>query len=135
MKLFQSKDFDAHEQVVFASDPVHGFKAIIAVHSTRLGPAIGGCRIRKYEDEAEAVTDVLRLSRGMSYKAAVAGVPFGGGKMVVIADPHTEKSPELLFFIGRTVERLGGRYKTGEDVGTTVADMVAKPSRSRDAVP
>lgn len=125
MELFQSKDFDAHEQVVFASDPKHGFKAIIAVHNTRLGPAIGGCRIRKYEDEAEAVTDVLRLSRGMSYKAAVAGVPFGGGKMVVIADPHTEKTPELLYFIGRTVERLGGRYKTGEDVGTTVADMVA----------
>lgn len=122
MNVLLSADFADHEQVVFVSDP-SGLKAIIAVHSTTRGPAIGGCRFRPYADERAAVSDVLRLSRGMTLKAAVADVPFGGGKMVVLADPDTDKSPELLRAVGRAIDRLGGRYITGEDVGTTVADM------------
>jgi len=123
MSVFNSTDFADHEQVVHASDPASGLRAIIAVHSTALGPAIGGCRIRSYADEAEALTDVLRLSRGMSLKAAIANVAFGGGKMVVMADPRRGKTPELMRAIGTAVDRLGGRYVTGEDVGTTVEDM------------
>jgi leucine dehydrogenase len=125
MSVFQAVDFADHEQVVFAADPACGLRAIIAVHSTALGPAIGGCRIRPYADGAEALTDVLRLSRGMSLKAAVAGVPFGGGKMVVIADPRRDKTPALLKAIGGAIDRLGGRYITGEDVGTDCDDMAA----------
>ncbi|WNJ90519.1 Glu/Leu/Phe/Val family dehydrogenase [Bosea sp. 685] len=123
MTVFRSVDFSGHEQVVHVCDPATGLRAIIAVHSTALGPAIGGCRIRAYADETEALTDVLRLSRGMSLKAAVAGVPFGGGKMVVMADPRRDKTPALLRAVGVAVARLGGRYVTGEDLGTTVADM------------
>src|SRR6266568_3418757 len=122
MSVFQSIDFSDHEQVIHAADPASGLRAIIAIHSTALGPAIGGCRILPYEDEASALRDVLRLSQGMSLKAAVAGVPFGGAKMVVLADPRREKSPRLLRAIGTAVERLGGRFITGEDVGTTVDD-------------
>jgi leucine dehydrogenase len=121
--MFQSEDFAGHEQVVHAYDRQTGLKAIIAVHDTTLGPAIGGCRVLPYGNEAGALGDVLRLSRGMTYKAAVAGVPFGGGKMVVIADPRTDKTPALLRAIGTAIERLGGRYVTGEDVGTTSEDM------------
>ena len=121
--VFDSDAFDGHEEVVFASDNESGLRAIIAVHSTARGPAIGGCRILPYADEAAALRDVLRLSRGMSYKACAADVPFGGGKTVVIADSQMQKSPRLLHALGRTIDRLGGRYITGEDVGTTVADM------------
>jgi leucine dehydrogenase len=121
--VFDCDAFDGHEEVVFASDKGCGLRAIIAVHSTAMGPAIGGCRILPYADEAAALRDVLRLSRGMSYKACAADVPFGGGKTVVIADPQTQKSPRLLHALGRAIDRLGGRYITGEDVGTTVADM------------
>lgn len=123
MSVFQSIDFSEHEQVVHVAEPASGLRAIIAVHSTALGPAIGGCRILPYADEASALRDVLRLSQGMTLKAAVAGVPFGGAKMVVIADPARGKSPALLRAIGGAIERLGGRYITGEDVGTTVDDM------------
>ena len=122
--VFSSDAFDSHEEVVFASDPACGLRAIIALYSTVLGPAIGGCRILPYADDRSALRDVLRLSRGMAYKAAVADVPFGGGKAVVIADPTTQKSPELLHALGRFIDGLGGRYVTGEDVGTTAADMV-----------
>ena len=121
--VFDCDAFDGHEDVVFASSKDCGLRAIIAVHSTALGPAIGGCRILPYADEAAALRDVLRLSRGMSYKACAADVPFGGGKTVVMADPQTQKSPRLLHALGRSIDRLGGRYITGEDVGTTVADM------------
>jgi leucine dehydrogenase len=131
--VFACEAFDDHEEVVFASDKDCGLRAIIAVHSTTLGPAIGGCRILPYEDEAAALRDVLRLSRGMSYKAAAAGVPFGGGKTVVIAESRTQKSPLLLRALGRAIDRLGGRYITGEDVGTTVADM-AEIARSTSYV-
>ena len=124
MDLFDSPDFADHEQVVRVCDARSGLRGIIAVHSTALGPAIGGCRIRTYDSEGDALRDVLRLSRGMSYKAAVAGVPFGGGKMVVIADPERDKTPDRLRAIGVAIEWLGGRYVTGEDVGTTADDMV-----------
>ncbi len=112
-----------HEQVVFCNDPEVGLKAIIAIHSTALGPALGGCRMWPYHNEAEALTDVLRLSRGMTYKAAVAGLNLGGGKAVIIADPAKDKSEALFRAFGRHVQALGGRYITAEDVGTKVKDM------------
>jgi leucine dehydrogenase len=121
--VFACEAFDDHEEVVFACDKDCGLRAIVAVHSTALGPAIGGCRILPYADEASALRDVLRLSKAMSYKAAAAGVPFGGGKTVVIADSQTQKSPLLLRALGRAIDRLGGRYITGEDVGTNAGDM------------
>ena len=131
--LFRSdlREFDAHEQVVFGHDAATGLRAIIAIHSTTLGPAAGGCRMWPYATTAEAVADVLRLSRGMSYKNAMAGLKFGGGKAVIIADAKKSKSPELFEAFGRFVDSLGGRYVTAEDVGTTTADMasVAKATR------
>jgi len=123
MDIFGMPDFDDHELVVFGSDASSGLKAIVAIHSSALGPAAGGCRMWPYRSTAEAVTDALRLSRGMSYKNAMAGLPFGGGKAVIIADPRTAKSPALLAAFGRMVDSLGGRYITAEDVGTTTADM------------
>lgn len=123
MSVLDHPCFSDHEQVVFVADHHAGFRGIIAVHNTVRGPAAGGCRIWPYGDEAEALKDVLRLSRGMTYKAAMAGLPFGGGKMVVMADSRTEKTPALLRAIGTAIERLGGRYLTGEDVGTTANDM------------
>ena len=125
MQLFSHPDFDGHEQVVFSQNQKDGLRSIIAVHDTRLGPALGGCRIWRYGDEGTALSDVLRLSRGMSYKAALAGLALGGGKSVVLADPLTEKTPAMMRALGRAVERLGGRYIVAEDVGATVADMDA----------
>ena len=121
--IFNHMDFDDHEQVVFARDAAAGLTAIIAVHNTALGPGLGGCRIWRYEREDEALTDVLRLSRGMTYKAALAGLPLGGGKSVVLADSRTEKTPEMMRAMGQAVERLAGRYIVAEDVGATVADI------------
>ncbi len=112
-----------HEQVVFANDPASGLKAIIAIHSTALGPALGGTRFYPYATTADAVTDVLNLSRGMSYKAALAGLDLGGGKAVIIGDPATLKSEGLLRAYGRSVQALNGRYYTACDVGTYSADM------------
>ena len=125
MPLFTHPDFDDHEQVVFAHDAAAGLTAILAIHSTALGPALGGCRIWRYASEDEAVADVLRLSRGMTYKAALAGLPLGGGKSVVLADARAEKTPAMMRAMGRAVERLGGCYIVAEDVGATVADMDA----------
>ncbi|MBC3885310.1 Leu/Phe/Val dehydrogenase [Undibacterium griseum] len=121
--VFNEINFDNHEQVVFASEAKSGLKAIIAVHNTQLGPAMGGCRMWNYASEAEAVRDVLRLSRGMTYKNAVAGLPIGGGKSVIIGNPKTDKTPALFEALGEALERLGGRYVTAEDVGTSPADM------------
>jgi leucine dehydrogenase len=121
--VFDHPDFDAHEQVVFAHDPASGLHAIIAIHDTTLGPALGGCRVWSYASEADAVSDVLRLSRGMSYKAALAGLPLGGGKAVVVTAPGRGKSPSMMRAMGVAVDRLGGRYVTAEDVGSSVADM------------
>ena len=117
--IFDSSEFDDHEEIVFASDRETGLRAVIAIHSTILGPALGGCRMYPYPSEADAVRDVLRLSRGMSFKAAVAGVNLGGGKSVIIGDSQREKTPELLRAMGRAIKKLGGRYITGEDIGRT----------------
>src|SRR6476469_6645513 len=117
-------DFDAHEELHFIDDEKCGLKAIIAVHSTHLGPAAGGARFWHYAKDADALTDALRLSRGMSYKNAMAGLPLGGGKSVLLANADKTKSPDLLHAFGRAVEHLGGRYVTAEDVGMSVADMI-----------
>jgi leucine dehydrogenase len=123
MEVFDMREFDGHELVLFGHDAPTKLRAIIAIHSTTLGPAAGGCRMWPYATTTEAVSDVLRLSRGMSYKNAMAGLPFGGGKAVIIGDPRTAKSAELLLAFGRVVDSLRGRYVTAEDVGTTIADM------------
>src|SRR3954447_9929496 len=117
-------DFDAHEEVHFVTDEKCGLKAIIAVHSTHLGPAAGGARFWHYAKDEEALVDALRLSRGMSYKNAMAGLPLGGGKSVILADADRSKSPDMLHAFGKAVEHLGGRYVTAEDVGINVADMI-----------
>jgi len=121
--VFGNAAFSDHEQVVFASDPASGLKAIIAIHSTALGPAMGGTRMRSYESEAAALKDALRLSRAMTYKNALAGVAFGGGKAVILGDPARAKSPALLRAFGRQVDTLAGRFVTGEDVGISMADV------------
>lgn len=123
MKVFDAVAGEGHEQVVFGSDPVSGLRAIIAIHSTALGPALGGTRFYPYESEEEALTDVLRLSRGMTYKAAAAGLDLGGGKAVIIGDPRADKSERLFRAYGVLVDSLGGKYITAEDVGTTAADL------------
>jgi valine dehydrogenase (NAD+) len=112
-----------HEQVVFCRDQATGLKAIIAIHDTRLGPALGGTRFYPYASEGEALTDVLRLSQGMTFKAAAAGMALGGGKAVIIGDPSSVKTPDLLRAYGRFVDSLSGRYYTAADVGTTSADL------------
>lgn len=112
-----------HEQVVFCHDKNSGLKAIIAIHNTHLGPALGGCRMYDYKSEEEAINDVLRLSKGMTYKAAVAGLNLGGGKSVIIGDPKKLASEALFRAFGRFVNSLGGRYITAEDVGTNVSFM------------
>ena len=117
-------DFDAHEVLHFVHDRAVGLRAIIAIHSTHLGPSAGGARFWHYAEDEEAITDVLRLSRGMSYKNAMAGLPLGGGKSVILADEDRSKTPELLAAFGRAVDGLGGRYVTAEDVGMSVKDMV-----------
>ena len=117
-------DFDAHEDVHFIHDEKSGLKAIVAVHSTHLGPAAGGARFWHYAKDEEALVDALRLSRGMSYKNAMAGLPLGGGKSVLLADSSRTKTPDLLHAFGKAVDLLGGHYVTAEDVGMSVADMI-----------
>ncbi len=114
---------DEYEEVVFFHDPPSGLRAIVAIHSTALGPALGGTRYYPFESEEAALRDVLRLSRGMTYKAAAAGLDLGGGKAVIVGDPQRDKSEELLRTYGRFIESLGGRYITAEDVGTSRDDM------------
>lgn len=120
--LTQMEEFD-HEQVVFFQDKNVGLKAIVAIHSTVLGPALGGTRMWPYKSEEEAIKDVLRLSRGMTYKAAAAGLNLGGGKAVIIGDPKKDKSQDLFTTYGTFLNTLGGRYITAEDVGTDVLDI------------
>lgn len=122
-QLFDEMALRGHEQIVHFCDDSVGLKAIVAIHSTILGPALGGTRMWPYESEAEALQDVLRLSRGMTYKAAVTGLNLGGGKAVIIGDPKKDKSEALFRTFGRFVESLGGRYITAEDVGIGVDDM------------
>jgi leucine dehydrogenase len=131
MSVFEHHEFDGHEQVVFCHDPASGLKAIIAIHNTNLGPALGGCRMWPYASEAEALTDALRLSRGMTYKSALAGLSFGGGKSVIIGDPRRDKSEALFRAMGRYVESLGGRYTVAEDVGISVPDVVTMGRETR----
>src|SRR3954466_8110519 len=103
-------DFDAHEEIQFVTDANCGLKAIIAIHSTHLGPAAGGTRFWHYADPEDAIVDALRLSRGMSFKNAMAGLPMGGGKAVILADSASTKTPEMLAAFGRAIDSLGGRY-------------------------
>jgi leucine dehydrogenase len=117
-------DFDAHEEVLFVTDEKCGLKAIIALHSTHLGPAAGGARFWHYAQDEEALVDALRLSRGMSYKNAMAGLPLGGGKSVILADSNRTKTSDMLHAFGKAVDHLCGRYVTAEDVGINVADMI-----------
>jgi len=114
---------DGFERVVYATDAAAGLRSIVAIHSTRLGPALGGCRIRAYASEDEALTDVLRLAEAMTWKAAAAGLDLGGGKAVVIADPQRDKTEALLRAFGRVIDSLGGRFITSVDVGSSVADL------------
>jgi leucine dehydrogenase len=122
MSVFDNREFHGHELVVFGNDEPTALRAIIAVHSTALGPAAGGCRMWPYASTDEAITDALRLSRGMSFKNAMADLPFGGGKAVIIGDSR-RKTPQLFEAFGRLIDSLGGQYITAEDVGTTTADM------------
>ena len=117
-------DFDDHEAIHFITNDKCGLRAVIAVHSTHLGPAAGGCRFWHYAKDEEALVDALRLSRGMSYKNAMAGLPLGGGKSVILANQERTKTPDQLHAFGKAVEELGGRYITAEDVGISVSDMI-----------
>lgn len=123
MSVFSHNDFADHEQVVFCCDPSAGLKAIIAIHNTNRGPALGGCRMWPYKSDDEALQDVLRLSRGMTYKSAIANLNLGGGKSVIIGNPRTDKTEALLRAMGRFLEGLGGRYIVAEDAGTHVEDI------------
>lgn len=124
-------DFDDHELVQLVRDRASGLTAIFAIHSTHLGPGAGGTRFWHYPDPKDAMRDALRLSRGMSYKNAMAGLPMGGGKAVILADENRAKTPEMLAAFGDAVDALGGRYVTAEDVGISEADMVAVARRTR----
>lgn len=121
--VFGQLSFSEHEQIVFCYDKDTGLKAIIGVHNTVLGPALGGTRMWKYQNEWEALNDVLRLSRGMTFKSALAGLNLGGGKAVIIGDAKTEKNPALMKAFAKYVHSLSGRYITAEDVGMETADM------------
>ena len=123
MELIKEIQDRGHEQVAIFHDPKSGLKGIVAIHNTVLGPALGGCRMWNYANESEALVDVLRLSKGMTYKAAIAGLNLGGGKAVIIGNSKVEKTESLFRSFGRFVEGLGGRYITAEDVGTSIRDM------------
>ncbi|MDF2703851.1 MAG: leucine dehydrogenase [Rubrobacteraceae bacterium] len=123
MQVFEKLAEYRYEQLVFCHDKATGLRAVIAIHDTTLGPALGGCRMYPYASEDEAVVDVLRLARGMTYKAAASGLNLGGGKSVIIGDPERDKSEQLFRSFGRYLETLGGRYIVAEDVGTSTEDM------------
>ena len=121
--MFDHPEYDGHEKLLFAYDTPSGLRALVAIHSSARGPAFGGCRMYPYAAEAQAVADVLRLSKGMTYKAAICNLPYGGGKSVIIGDPRRDKTPALLHAMGRLVESLSGRYIIADDIGTTLADL------------
>ncbi|NEU11121.1 Glu/Leu/Phe/Val dehydrogenase [Methylobacterium sp. BTF04] len=131
MTVFRHSQSDRHEAVLHCQDPASGLKAIIAIHSTKRGPALGGCRMLPYASEDAALSDALRLSRGMSYKNALAGLPCGGGKAVIIGDPRTDKTPDLLRAFGRCVDMLGGRYLTAEDSNISTPDVALMRETTR----
>ena len=122
--VFNNPSFENHELIVFCHDKDTGLKAIIAIHNTTLGPALGGTRMWSYKTDAEALNDVLRLSRGMTYKAAISGLPLGGGKAVIFGDSKKDKTAEKFVKYGEFIEALNGKYITAEDVGTSLSDMV-----------
>lgn len=128
--LFSHPEFDPHEAVIHLSDDARGLRAIIALHNTRRGPGLGGTRLWAYESEEAALTDVLRLSRGMSYKSALADLPFGGAKAVILANPDANRR-QLFEAYGEAIERLGGQFITAEDVGTSPQDMDVVRTRTR----
>jgi leucine dehydrogenase len=134
MGLIDNTSFNNHELVSFTADAETGLKAIIAIHNTNRGPALGGCRFWNYSSEEEAITDALRLSRGMTYKSALANLPLGGGKAVIIGDPSKIKTPALMQAFGRFVEKLNGLYITAEDVGTSPADMAIIQGETKHVV-
>ena len=119
----ESLSFDNHEQVSYIEDNDSGLRAFIAIHNTNLGPSVGDCRMFPYDSEADALQDVLRLSRGMTYKSALAGLPMGGGKAVIIGDPHSDKNPALFNAMANFIDQHQGQYVSAEDSGTSVADM------------
>jgi leucine dehydrogenase len=123
MNIFDTLQSFGHEQVLFCNDAKAGYRGIIAIHSTALGPALGGTRVKAYASDGDALQDALRLSRGMTYKNAVAGIPFGGAKAIIVTNGPIEDREQLFRAHGRFIHRLGGRFQTGEDVGTTPADM------------
>jgi Glutamate dehydrogenase/leucine dehydrogenase len=123
MSVFSARDFDDHEQVIFCSQASAGLKAIIAIHNTNRGPALGGCRMWPYRSEEEALRDVLRLSRAMTYKAAISNLDVGGGKSVIIGDPRKDKSETLFRAMGRAIGRVAPRYIAAEDSGTSAEDL------------
>ena len=129
--MWNDPEFDGHERVLFAQDAETGLRAVVAIHSSALGPAFGGCRMRAYASDALALADALRLSRGMTHKAAVCGLPLGGGKSVILGDPRRDKTPALLRAMGRLVESLGGRYVVADDVGTTLDDLAVMREETR----
>ncbi|MCZ6500965.1 MAG: amino acid dehydrogenase [Gammaproteobacteria bacterium] len=124
-------DYDDHEKVIECVDKSSGLRAYIAIHNRNLGPALGGCRIWPYASRDEAITDVLRLSRGMTYKSAMAELPLGGGKAVIVANPKTDKSKDMLIAMGEFVESLDGAYITAEDSGTSVEDLETIGTRTK----
>ena len=123
MHLFDKLAGMGHEQIALGSDPASGYRGIVAIHSTRLGPALGGTRFWNYDSDEDAITDALRLSRGMTYKNAVAGLNLGGGKSVILGNNRTKNREAIFRAHGRLVESLGGKYITAEDVGTSTSDM------------
>ena len=133
MSVFASNSFADHREVVFCHDPEVGLRAIIAIHDTTLGPSLGGVRMWPYRSDTEALEDVLRLSKGMTYKSAMAAIALGGGKSVIIGDPREHKTEALLLSFGRFVDGLGGRYIAAEDVGTSVDDLEVVRRATRHA--
>ncbi len=129
--MFEHPSFDRHERVVFAHDAATGLRAIVAIHSITRGPGAGGCRFWHYNSTNDAIADALRLSRGMSYKNAMADLPLGGGKAVVMLDADRPKTPQMLEAFGRFVDSLSGQYITAEDVGASVADMEIVAGQTR----
>jgi leucine dehydrogenase len=129
--VMQHADFDHHEEVVFHHDETSGLSAIIAIHNRNLGPSLGGCRMYPYASQEEALGDVLRLSRGMTYKSALAGLPLGGGKAVIIGNPRADKTRELFLAMGSFIDSLQGRYISAEDSGTSVTDLAVMGERTR----
>ncbi|HDZ26926.1 hypothetical protein LCGC14_2310550, partial [marine sediment metagenome] len=123
MNVYTDLNIDGYERVIACENEKVGLKSLIAIHNTKLGPSLGGCRMWNYETEEDAITDALRLSKGMTKKSALAGLPLGGAKSIIWGDPKKDKTPELFEAMGEFVEHLNGKYIIAEDVGTTLEDL------------